>query len=190
MGFVQLRYHVADSCSLWGERSSEEIEYYFKKAGLLLCIHCINSVAPPDIWQVLWLCQRFWRRSLGTDIKCSTRKQRGEEIAALRRENICSVAKWLRELFLQTEMGLTSLQQCFELPPGCLEVVQDLLPPAVAVLAVSILHPQMDAGSHVGSLIVPFRIWGCKALGDLQCCNKRHWRCLVRQSISSFLLRK
>lgn len=63
MGFVQLRCHVADSCSLGeGGRSSEEMKYYFKKARLFffffLCIHYINAVAPPDIWQVLWLCLR------------------------------------------------------------------------------------------------------------------------------------
>lgn len=132
--------------------------------------------------------ERFWRRSLGTDIKCSTRNTRGEEIAALRRENVCSIAKWHRELLLQAEMGLTSLQQCFQLPPGCLEVVQELTPPTATVPAVSILHPQMDAGSHVGSLIVPFRISGHKALGNLQCCNKSHWGCLVKQSIRGFLL--
>jgi len=73
--------------------------------------------------------ERFWRRSLGTDIKCCMTKLRREEIAALRREHLCSIAKWHGELLLQAEMGLTSLQQCFELPPGCLEVVQDLPPP-------------------------------------------------------------
>lgn len=63
------------------------------------------------------------------DVKCSTRKPRGEEIAALRRENVCSTAKWHGELLLQAEIGLAPLQQYFELPPGCLEVVQDLPPP-------------------------------------------------------------
>ena len=37
---------------------SVQLRYYFKKIGFFLCIHCINSVAPPDIWQVLWLCLR------------------------------------------------------------------------------------------------------------------------------------
>lgn len=59
MGTVQLTYHVAVSCfSGEGGRNSKEIKYYFRKTGLFLCVHGINSVAPPDIWQILWLCLR------------------------------------------------------------------------------------------------------------------------------------
>lgn len=116
---------------------------------------------------IQWLSQTSgkcggWGRSLGTDIKCSTGKPRGEEIAVLRRESVCSMAKRHRELFLQAGMGLTPLQQCCELPPGWLEVAQDLPPPRGSSAAVSILHPQMDAGSHAGSVIVPFSVRGHK----------------------------
>lgn len=102
---------------------------------------------------IQWLSQtsgkyRGGGRSLGTGVKCSTRKPRGEEIAVLRRESVCSMAKWHRQLLLQAGVGLTSLQQGCELPPGCLEVAQDLPPPRSGSAAVSILHPQMDAGSH------------------------------------------
>lgn len=114
----------------WGERSSKEIKYSFKLADLFLRIDSVKSVAPLDIWQVFWFCLRDFGggNNLGTGVKCSKTKPRGEEIAALRRENICRIAKWHRELLLQAELGLTSLQQCFELPPDCLEIAQDLPP--------------------------------------------------------------
>lgn len=49
------------------------------------------------------------------------------------------------DLWLQAGAGFMSLLQCFEPPPGRLEV-----------LALCILHPQMDARSHGGSPTIPF----------------------------------
>lgn len=69
------------------------------------------------------------------------------------------------DLWLQAGAGFMSLLQCFEPPPGRLEV-----------LALCILHPQMDAHSHGGSPTIPFILkevtcWETCAPGET---NKQH----------------